>query len=59
MDGEIIFEKDIRTVKSPKHLQKNVFLLYLPRKFTLEPATSKKIDTEVTTFLNQNLKLIK
>ena len=54
MDGKIIFEKDSRTVKSPKHLQKNVFLLYLPRKFTIELATSKKIDTEVTAFLLKN-----
>ena len=39
MDGKIIFEKDSRTVKIPKHLQKNVVLLYSPRKFTIEPAT--------------------
>ena len=44
MDDKILFEKDCRTVKDPKHLQKNVFLLYSLRKFTIEPATSEKID---------------
>ena len=30
------------------------FLLYSPRKFTIEPATSEKIGTEVTAFLPKN-----
>ena len=52
-----MFEKDSRTVKNnPKQLQKNVFLLYSPRKFTIEPASNKKIDTEVTAFLPRNSK---
>ena len=42
-------------------------MLYSPRKFTIEPATSKKIDTEVTAFcqkipggkLHRNLELMK
>ena len=29
-------------------------MLYSPRKFTIEPPTRKKIDTEVTAFLPKN-----
>ena len=46
MGNKIMFEKDSRTVKNPKQLQKNVILLYSPRKLTIEPATKKKIDTD-------------
>ena len=35
MKKKLLFEKDSRTVKNPKHLQKNVFLLYSPRKITI------------------------
>ena len=56
MGDKIIFEKISRTVKSLKHLQKNVFLLYSPRKFTIEPASNKKVDTEMTVFLLRNSK---
>ena len=45
MDHKILFEKDIGTVKNPKHLQRNVFLLYSARNMTIEPATNIKIDT--------------
>ena len=34
-EKKLLFEKDSRTVKNPKHLQKNVLLLYLPRKITI------------------------
>ena len=54
MDDKILFEKDSTTVKNLKYLQKNVFLLYSPRKFTIEPATSEEIDTEVTASLLKN-----
>ena len=54
MGDKILFEKDSRTVKNPKHVQKNVIMLYSPRKFTIEPPTRKKIDTEVTAFLPKN-----
>ena len=54
MDDKIIFEKDSRTVNNPKHLQKNVCLLYSPRKFSVEPATREKINIEVTAFLPKN-----
>ena len=67
INDKIIFSKDSRVLENPKYLQKNVFLLYSPRKFTIEPATSKKIDTEVTAFcqkipggkLHRNLELMK
>ena len=49
-----MFEKDSRTLKNPKRLQKNVSLLYSPRKFTIEPASNKKTDTEITAFLPRN-----
>ena len=56
INDKIIFSKDSRAVKNPKHVQNYVFLLYSPRKFTSEPATSEKIDTEITDFLAKNSK---
>ena len=46
-------QKDL-FVKSPQHLQKNVFVIYAPRSIKIEPETYSKIDTEVTVFLPQN-----
>lgn len=54
MDDKIMFEKDNTTVKHRRHLQKNVFLHYLPRKLKIERASCKKIDTEITAFLPTN-----
>ena len=56
MGDKIMFEKISETVKNPKHLQKSVFLLYSPRKFTIEPASNKKVDAEMTAFLLRNSK---
>ena len=56
MERKIIFEKDNFSLKNPKHLQKNVFIIYSPRAIKIEPATHMKIDTELTVFLPQNLK---
>ena len=47
MEIRIIFEKDNKSVKYPKHLHRNGFLVYSPRKINIEPATNKKIDTEI------------
>ena len=55
MDEKIMFEKDNKGVKNPRHLLRNVFMLYSPRQFKTEPASCKKIDTEVTAFLPTNL----
>ena len=54
MEGKIVFEKNRRTVKNPKHLLKNIVLLYSPRNFTIEGATNEKFDTELTALLPKN-----
>ena len=51
MDKKVTFEKDKKRVKNPRHLERNVFILFSPRQFKIETATYKKIDTEVTAFL--------
>ena len=51
MDKKVTFEKDNKRVKNPRHLERNVFILFSPRQFKIETATYKKIDTEVTAFL--------
>ena len=56
MDEKITFEKDNKGVKNPRHLQRNVFMLYSPRQFKIEPTGCKKIDTEVTALLPTNSK---
>ena len=54
MDEKIRFEKDNKGIKGPRHLQRNVFILFSPRKLKIEPASCRKIDTEVTAFLPTN-----
>ena len=50
MEEKILLEKDNFSQKNPKHLQKNVFILYSPRAVKVEPATNMKIDTKMTIF---------
>ena len=38
------------------HLKKNIFIIYCPRAVKTQPATSKKVDTEIVVFLPQNAK---
>ena len=67
MGDKTMFEKDSRIAENPKHLQRNVFILYSRRTLTIELASNKKIDTEITAFyqeiqrdaLLQNLELSK
>ena len=56
MDQKVLFEKNSSSVKSPQHLENNVFVVYAPRSIKIEPAICRKIDTEVTVFLPQNLR---
>ena len=51
---KIIFQRDSRSVKGPKHVQRNVFMLQSPRKIEIELATNKKIDKGIFTFLSNN-----
>ena len=44
---EVIFERDNRRVKKPKHLQKNILIIYSPRTVTIETASCTKIDTNI------------
>ena len=46
---EIIFRRSQATTKKPKHLKKNVFIVYSPRAPKIEPATCTKIDTDIVT----------
>ena len=54
MDEKITFGKDDKEVKNPRHLQRNAFILFLPCKFKIEPASCRKIDTEVAASLPRN-----
>ena len=56
MDEKITFKKDKKEVKNPRHLQRNVFMLYSPRQFKIQPTSCRKIDTEVIAFLPTNSK---
>ena len=48
---ENIFKRSQAKIKKPKHLKKNVFVVYSPRTVKIEPATSTKIDTEIIVLL--------
>ena len=56
MEDNIIFEKDSASVKNPKHLKRNVFIILSPRTVKVEPVTCRKIDSEVVAFLSQKSK---
>ena len=56
MDKKITFGKDNKRVKNPRHLQRNVFILFSLGQINIEPASCRKIDTEVTAFLPTNAK---
>lgn len=47
-------KKNSLWVKNPQRLEKNDFIIYAPRSVKIEPATHKKIDTEVTVCLPAN-----
>ena len=51
MRDKIWFKKDKVRIKTPKHIQRNVFVLYSPHKIKIELATCIKIDTEATGIL--------
>ena len=51
MREKILFKKDNNRIKNPKHIQRNVFVLYSPHKIKIELATCIKIDTEATGIL--------
>ena len=53
---DMILKRSQADVKKPKHLKKNIFIFYLPRTVKIEPATSKRIDTEVFVSLPKNSK---
>ena len=44
---EVIFARDNIRVKKPQHLQKNIFIICLPRTVTVETADCVKIDTNI------------
>ena len=56
MDEKITLENDNKGVKNPRHLQRNIFMLYSPRQFKTEPSSYKEIATELTGFLPTNSK---
>ena len=51
---EIILKQSQASIKKPKHLKENDFILYSPRTVKIEPATSKRIDTEIIVSLPKN-----
>ena len=56
MEDKVIFEKDGASLKNPKHLKRNVFIIFSPRTVKVEPTTCRKINSEVVAFLPQKSK---
>lgn len=52
--AKLYLKRTVEQKKNPRHLQKNVVLLYSPRNFTIGGATNEKTDTEVTALLPKN-----
>ena len=53
---EIIFRQSQAKIKKPKHLKKNVFIVYSPRAVKIEPVISTKKETEIIVLLPKNSK---
>ena len=53
---EIILKKSSWGVKDPKHLKKDIFIIYSPTTVKIDLATNIKIDTELVLLLPRNLK---
>ena len=53
---EVIFARDNIRVKKPQHLQKNIFIICLPRTVTVETADCVKIDTNIALNLPKQAK---
>ena len=51
---KITLKRSQANVKKPKHLQKNVFILYSPRSIKIEPSSFQKTDSEIIFLLPQN-----
>ena len=54
MNGNIEFIYD-KTIKRPKRLQNNVFLLYSPERIKIQPGEFKKTDMKCSTHLRENI----
>ena len=55
MEAEtILFKKDTASTKNSKHMKKNFFIIYSPRHIKIEPASFRRIDTEILVFLPNN-----
>ena len=52
--GTILFKKDTASTKNPKNIKRNVFIIYSPRHIKVEPASFRRIDTEILVFLPDN-----
>lgn len=44
---KIVFKMSNRGVRNPKHLRKNIFIIYSSKKVKIEPSTCLNIDTEI------------
>ena len=53
---EIIFKRTSQRIKKPKHLARNVFILYSPKRVLVEPPDAAKIDTKKIILLPNNSK---
>ena len=49
----VIFKRTYSGVKKPQHINKNVFVIFTPKRINIEPATSYELDTEIILILLQ------
>ena len=48
-----IFKRTYSRVKKPQHINKNIFVIFAPKRINIEPATSYELDTEIILILPQ------
>ena len=53
---EIILKRDNPRAKKTYHLKINLFIIYLPRTITVEPATCSSVNTDIVLILQKNEK---
>ena len=50
----ILFKNDTTAIKNPRHMKKNVFIIYSPKDVKVELGSYRRMDIEVAVFLSPN-----
>ena len=50
----VIFKRTYSRIKKPQHINKNIFVIFTPKRTNIEPTTLYELDTEIILILPQD-----